>query len=277
MSVEKLPLGDLAQGAVDWIENNLEFATDALSDLFRSLFGVVNSLLGSLPAPLMAMLIALLTLFLTRKVLLSVGVALALLLIDNLGLWGLSTETLSLVLVSAGMAILVGVPLGIMSSRSNRLKAVLKVGLDFMQTMPSFVYLIPVVIFFGLGNVPGMIATIVFALPPVVRLTDLGIRQVPRELDEVADAFGGSRLQKLMWVQLPVAKPTIMAGVNQCVMLSLSMVVIASMIGARGLGRDVLIAIQRVDIGLGFEAGVAIVIIAVILDRISQSLGRSSD
>ncbi len=275
MSADKLPLGDLAQGAVDWIENNMGFALDALSDMFRSLFGAVSSLLDSLPAPVMAVLIAFIALLLTRKVLLSVGVALALLLIDNLGLWGLSMETLSLVLVSAGMAILVGLPLGIMSSRSDRLKAVLKVGLDFMQTMPSFVYLIPVVIFFGLGNVPGIIATIVFALPPVVRLTDLGIRQVPRELDEVAEAFGGSRLQKLLWVQLPVAKATIMAGVNQCVMLSLSMVVIASMIGARGLGRNVLIAIQRVDIGLGFEAGVAIVIIAVILDRISQSMGRS--
>ncbi|HOK28281.1 MAG TPA: ABC transporter permease subunit, partial [Methanomassiliicoccaceae archaeon] len=145
-----------------------------------------------------------------------------------------------------------------------------------MQTMPSFVYLIPVVIFFGLGNVPGMIATVVFALPPVVRLTNLGIRQVPRELNEVADSFGSSRLQKLSYVQLPVAMPSIRAGINQCVMLSLSMVVIASMIGARGLGYNVLMSIQRIDVAMGFEAGLAIVIIAVILDRISQNIGGAS-
>ena len=194
-------------------------------------------------------------------------------LIDNMGLWDLSMLTLSLVLVAAGAAILTGVPLGIMSSRNARVEAVVKVFLDFMQTMPSFVYLIPVVIFFGLGNVPGMIATVVFALPPVVRLTNLGIRQVPVEMNEVADSFGSSKLQKLMNVQLPVALPSIRAGINQCVMLSLSMVVIASMIGARGLGYNVLVSIQRIDVAMGFEAGLAIVILAIILDRISQNIG----
>jgi glycine betaine/proline transport system permease protein len=141
-----------------------------------------------------------------------------------------------------------------------------------MQTMPSFVYLIPALIFFGLGNVPGMIATVVFAMPPAIRLTNLGIRQIPKELTEVADAFGSTGWQKLTKVELPVALPTIMAGINQCIMLSLSMVVIAAMIGARGLGYQVLFGIQRVDIGLGFEAGLSIVIIAVVLDRITQQL-----
>jgi glycine betaine/proline transport system permease protein len=144
--------------------------------------------------------------------------------------------------------------------------------LDFMQTMPSFVYLIPAVIFFGLGNVPGAIATVVFAMPPALRLTNLGIRQVPTELIEVADAFGSTPWQKLVKVQVPVALPTIMAGVNQCIMLALSMTVIASMIGAGGLGYQVLVGIQRVDVGMGFEAGLAIVIIAIILDRITQNL-----
>ncbi|OPY34973.1 MAG: glycine betaine transporter membrane protein [Methanomassiliicoccales archaeon PtaU1.Bin124] len=151
----------------------------------------------------------------------------------------------------------------------------MKVVLDFMQTMPSFVYLIPVVILFRLGNVPGIIATVIFALPPVVRFTDLGIREVSKELKEVAESFGTNWLQKLTKVEIPMAKPTIMAGINQCIMLSLSMVVIASMIGAAGLGRNVLIAIQRVDVGLGFEAGLAVVLLAIILDRITQSVGSN--
>ncbi|MCA9704156.1 MAG: ABC transporter permease subunit, partial [Methanolinea sp.] len=146
----------------------------------------------------------------------------------------------------------------------------------FMQTMPSFVYLIPAVIFFGLGNVPGIVATVIFAMPPAIRLTNLGIRQIPKELNEVADSFGATTMQKLVKVQLPVAMPTIMAGVNQCIMLALSMTVIAAMIGALGLGYQVLVGIQRVDIGTGFEAGLAIVIIAIILDRITQNLTRSS-
>jgi glycine betaine/proline transport system permease protein len=263
-----------AKDLVDWIEHNLQFFLDFINGLFGTLLDLVSTVLNGIPSLVLIPLIALFALFLTRKILLSIGVLLALLLIENLGLWSLSIETLSLVLVSTGVAVVLGVPLGIMCSYNDRLESTVKVLLDLMQTMPSFVYLIPVVIFFGLGNVPGMVATVVFAIPPVVRLTNLGIRQVPKELNEVADSFGTSRLQKLSTVQLPVAMPTIMAGVNQCVMLSLSMVVIASMIGARGLGRNVLIAIQRVDIGLGFEAGIAIVIIAVILDRMTQSIGR---
>ncbi len=277
MIVEKIPLGNWAEVLVKWIENNLGFILDLITNVVHSLLNAVGSVLNSAPSMVMIPVVAVITLFLTRRLLLTIGVALSLLLIDNLGLWSLSMETLTLVLVSAVVAVVIGIPVGIFTSRSNRLESVIKVFLDVMQTMPSFVYLIPVVIFFGLGDVPGMIATIVFAVPPVIRLTNLGIRQVPKELNEVADAFGSSELQKLTYVQLPVAMPTIRVGVNQCIMLSLSMVVIASMIGARGLGRNVLIAIQRIDIGLGFEAGVAIVILAVILDRISQNLGKNDE
>jgi glycine betaine/proline transport system permease protein len=269
----RIPLGEWVEALVDWIAINLGFLLDAASDLLGWVLDLVGSILEALPVLPFILLVSALTLVLTRKILLTVGVALGLLLIDNMGLWDLSMLTLSLVLVAAGAAILIGVPLGIMSSRNARVEAVVKVFLDFMQTMPSFVYLIPVVIFFGLGNVPGMIATVVFALPPVVRLTNLGIRQVPVELNEVADSFGSSKLQKLMNVQLPVALPSIRAGINQCVMLSLSMVVIASMIGARGLGYNVLVSIQRIDVAMGFEAGLAIVILAIILDRISQNIG----
>jgi len=269
----KIPLGEWAEQLVDWIALNLGFLLDGLSGLLGWLLKTVVSLLEAFPSFLFIVVVCALTLVLTRKVLLTVGVGVGLALIDNLGLWSLSMDTLALVLVAAGTAVLLGIPLGILSARNARVEAVVKVFLDFMQTMPSFVYLIPVVIFFGLGNVPGMIATVVFAIPPVVRLTSLGIKQVPKELNEVADSFGSSRWQKLSFVQLPVAMPTIRAGINQCVMLSLSMVVIASMIGAKGLGYNVLVAIQRVDVGMGFEAGLAIVIIAVILDRVSQSLG----
>lgn len=271
--IPKIPLGEWVEELVDWIAINLGFLLDAISGILRWVLGLVSSILGAFPALLFIVLVMVLTYFLTRKIVLTIGVALGLWLIDNMGLWDLSMLTLSLVLVAAGTAILIGIPWGIISSRNTGVETVTKVFLDFMQTMPSFVYLIPVVIFFGLGNVPGMIATVVFALPPVVRLTILGIKQVPVELNEVADAFGSSILQKLVHVQLPVAMPSIRAGINQCVMLSLSMVVIASMIGARGLGYNVLVAIQRIDVAMGFEAGLAIVILAIILDRISQNIG----
>lgn len=268
-----IPLGEWAETLVDWIALNLSFLLGIISDFLDWLLKTVAGILEAFPALLFIIVVVAITILLTRKLLLTLGVAIGLLLIDNMGLWGQSMETLSLVLVAAGTAVLLGIPLGIMSARNERVEAVTKVFLDFMQTMPSFVYLIPVVIFFGLGNVPGMIATVVFAIPPVVRLTSLGIKQVPKELNEVADSFGSSKLQKLSYVQLPVAMPTIRAGINQCVMLSLSMVVIASMIGAQGLGYNVLVSIQRIDVAMGFEAGLAIVIIAVILDRISQNIG----
>ncbi len=198
---------------------------------------------------------------------------LGLLLTENIGLWVAFVETLALVLSAEILVIATGIPVGIWAARSDRFHAILRPILDFMQTMPAFVYLIPAVMFFGLGLVPGVVATFVFALPPLIRLTNLGIRQVPKDLVEASDAFGATGMQKLMKVQIPVAKPTILAGVNQSIMLGLSMVVIAAMIGAGGLGEDVLRGIQRLQVGQGFEAGLVVVILAIILDRITAGFG----
>ena len=191
-----------------------------------------------------------------------------------MGLWAGTMETLSLVLASTMIAIVLGIPVGIAMARKSAIASMVRPVLDLMQTMPAFVYLIPAAMFFGLGAVPGTIATVIFAMPPVVRLTHLGIRQVHAEFVEAGQAFGCTPMQLLLKVQLPNAMPSIMAGINQTIMLSLSMVVIASMIGAGGLGNTVLTGIQRLDVGTGFEGGLAVVILAVILDRITQSFGK---
>ncbi|HOB18682.1 MAG TPA: proline/glycine betaine ABC transporter permease [Candidatus Methanoculleus thermohydrogenotrophicum] len=273
MQLPRLPLGDAVEALVDWIEDYCSGLLDAISAGLQFLVDGLQNILLFVPAPVLILLITVLVWFVTRRdTRLAAITALGLLLIWNLELWDLSMLTLALVITSTVLALAIAIPLGIASARSEPLNAALRPVLDFMQTMPSFVYLIPAVIFFGLGSVPAIIATVIFAMPPALRLTNLGIRQVPAELIEVADAFGTTPRQKLIKVQLPVALPTIMAGVNQCIMLALSMTVIASMIGAGGLGYQVLVGIQRVDIGMGFEAGLAIVIIAVILDRITQNV-----
>ncbi|KDE56150.1 proline/glycine betaine ABC transporter permease [Methanoculleus sp. MH98A] len=273
MQLPKIPIGDAIEVLVYWIEQYFGWLLDAISGGLGFLIGGFQSILIAIPAPILIVLVSVLVWFVTRRdIKLAALTALGLLLIWDLQLWNLAMLTLALVLVSTIVALAISIPLGIAAAGSDTINAALRPILDFMQTMPSFVYLIPAVIFFGIGNVPGTIATVVFAIPPALRLTNLGIRQVPIELIEVADAFGSTPRQKLLKVQLPVALPTIMAGVNQCIMLALSMVVIASMIGARGLGYQVLVGIQRVDIGGGFEAGLAIVIIAIILDRITQNL-----
>ncbi|MBB4092233.1 proline/glycine betaine ABC transporter permease [Ochrobactrum pecoris] len=200
--------------------------------------------------------------------------ALALGLIIHMELWTGTMESLSLVLASTVIAVVIGIPLGIAMARNDTVASIVRPVLDLMQTMPAFVYLIPAAMFFGLGAVPGTIATVIFAMPPVVRLTNLGIRQVHAEFVEAGLAFGCTSRQLLFKVQLPNAMPSIMAGINQTIMLSLSMVVIASMIGAGGLGNTVLTGIQRLNVGLGFEGGLAVVILAVILDRITQSFGK---
>lgn len=273
MLIPRLPVGDTVEFAVDWIEGNFGLFLDLTSKQLDLLISGLKDALLFLPPEFFIPGISLLSYFAgKRNIKLAAGTAFGFFLIENMELWELSMETLAIVLSSALLALIIGIPLGILSAKNNILFHVVKPALDFMQTMPSFVYLIPALIFFGLGNVPGMIATVVFAMPPAIRLTNLGIRQVPKELTEVADAFGSTGWQKLSKVELPVALPTIMAGVNQCIMLSLSMVVVAAMIGARGLGYQVLFGIQRVDIGMGFEAGLAIVIIAIFLDRITQYL-----
>ena len=199
------------------------------------------------------------------------------LLVGAFGLWEATMTTLAIMLVATLFTIAIGIPVGVAMARSDRLKRALRPLLDGMQTMPSFVYLVPVVMFFGLGNVAAIIATFIYAVPPIVRLTDLGLRLVDREVLEAANAFGASERQTLAWVRIPLALPTIMAGVNQTIMMALAMVVVASMIGARGLGQEVLRGLQRGDVGLGLEAGLAIVFVAVIMDRVTAGYARRLD
>jgi len=194
------------------------------------------------------------------------------LLIGAFGLWGDMMSTLAIVITSVIISLLLGIPLGILAAYHDRVEMIVKPFLDAMQTMPSFVYLIPAMMLFGLGKVPAVFATIIYAVPPVIRLTTLGIRNVPKEMVEAAQAFGSSNSQTLLKVQLPQALPSIMTGINQTTMMALSMVVIASMVGAKGLGMEVLIAISRIDIARGFDAGLSIVIIAVIIDRLTQGI-----
>lgn len=211
----------------------------------------------------------------TKKLTFVVLVGVLLVLIGMLGLWDLAMQTLALMLMATLISVAIGVPMGIWLAKSRLMRGITLPVLDVMQTMPSFVYLIPAIMLFGLGKVPAVLATIVYAVPPLIRLTDLGIRQVDSEVVEAATAFGGNPRQILFGVELPLATPTIMAGLNQTIMMALSMVVVASMIGARGLGEQVLNGIQTLDVGKGLEAGLGIVILAIVLDRITQGFGRS--
>ena len=274
--IPKIPLGDGVEALVDGIDTYFGWLLDAISGFIDIFIKSLQAVLLFIPPLLMILIIAALGWYVSRKNNISgILIAAGLFLILNLNLWNESMQTLALVITASIIALIIGIPVGIWASSSDIANSITRPFLDLMQTMPSFVYLIPAVIFFGLGNVPGVIATIIFAMPPAIRLTNLGIRQVPLELNEVTDSFGATSRQKLFKVQLPVALPTIMTGVNQCILLALSMTVIASMIGAAGLGLNVLYGIQRVDIGGGFEAGLAIVIIAIILDRITQNLIKS--
>jgi glycine betaine/proline transport system permease protein len=271
----KLPVGEWAEALVDFILDNFQPALDFIADVVDGFGGAIDSALTALPDWLIVTLLVGLALW-------RVGIPFAtftlasLLLIMSMDLWSAMVSTLGLVMAATIFSLAVGIPLGIMASRNATFESVVKTMLDFMQTMPAFVYLIPAVMFFGLGRVPGIIATVVFAMPPAVRLTALGIKQVPTEIVEAARAFGCTERQLLFRVQLPTALPSIMAGVNQTIMLALSMIVIASMIGAGGLGNVVLQGIQRLDIGLGFKSGLSVVLLAIILDRLTQSFGQRS-
>jgi glycine betaine/proline transport system permease protein len=233
---------------------------------------IVMAFLLQLPSSVLLVVFITLIAYAIGGLRISLFTLLGLLFIVNLGYWENTMKTLALVMTSAIISIALGIPLGILSARKNSIENLIKPVLDFMQTMPAFVYLLPAVTFFGLGVVPGVIASVIFAIPPTIRLTNLGIRQVPEDLVEAADAFGSTPTQKLFKLQLPLAVPTIMAGINQTIMLSLSMVVIASMIGAQGVGADVYRAVTQTKTGIGFEAGLAVVILAIILDRMTQHL-----
>ncbi|MBU5484067.1 proline/glycine betaine ABC transporter permease [Clostridium sp. MSJ-11] len=271
--IPQIPLVKWVDSLVLWLRKNAQWFFNPIKDSLDGFVGGLSEILTSIPPIFFIVLIVGLTIFITKKKWgLSIFVLLGLLLIQNLGYWNDTMLTLSLVLTASLISILIGVPLGIWMSKNKVVQAIATPILDFMQTMPAFVYLIPAVSFFGIGMVPGIIASVIFAMPPVVRLTNLGIRQVSTELIEAADAFGSTGAQKLFKVQLPMAKSTIMAGINQTIMLALSMVVIASMIGAEGLGVEVFRAITRNEAGQGFASGLSIVILAIILDRITQSL-----
>ncbi|SEG90142.1 glycine betaine/proline transport system substrate-binding protein [Actinacidiphila yanglinensis] len=268
----RIHLGNWAEDVVRWLTNHFSWLFDFLSTVVNGMYNGVEWLLGG-PSPLlMAAILAVIALWmrgLPAGVLAFLGFA----LIDSVAQWDEAMKSLSLVIVSAVIALVLAVPLGIWAAGRRSASAVIRPVLDVMQTLPAFVYLIPAIIFFSLGTVPAVIATIVFAMPVGVRMTELGIRQVDPELVEAAEAFGTPPGRTLLRVQLPLALPTIMAGVNQVIMLALSMVVIGGMVGAEGLGSTVFGAISQVDIGLGFEGGISVVILAIYLDRITGALG----
>jgi len=268
-----LPVAEVVNVGVDWLIINLAVVFDGIKFVTAQVLNNLEKFV--LWLPWWAVLV-LLTLVAWR--LASVRVAIftvaAMYFIGMLGLWNLCMATLALIATAVLISVILGIPIGIISARSNRVDNIVRPVLDVMQTMPAFVYLIPALMFFGIGKVPGVLATVIFAVPPAVRLTNLGIRQVPKDLVEAAHTFGSTQNQLLFKVQLPIALPSIMAGINQTIMLSLSMVVLAAMIAAGGLGREVIMALGQVDIGRGFVAGTAIVLVAMVLDRITQSLAK---
>ena len=268
-------IADVVDTAVNYILDNFSPALDMIAATIGFVTGGILAALAAIPMPVGIAIFVVLSLWRVGFGF-AVFTGLSLWLVQYMGLWPATMETLSLVIASTILAMVVGLPVGIAMARNDTVAAGVRPVLDLMQTMPAFVYLIPAAMFFGLGAVPGTIATVIFAMPPVVRLTNLGIRQVHAEFIEAGQAFGCTSSQLLFKVQLPNALPSIMAGINQTIMLSLSMVVIASMIGAGGLGNTVLTGIQRLDVGTGFEGGLAVVILAVVLDRITQSLGKEN-
>ena len=262
------------------IDENFRAFTRGYGDAIESLFSplqtfliAVERLLLATPWPIIVLAVAALAWGASRSAKVVAGCVAALLFIGYFGMWEDTMKTISMIFVCTLLSIVIGLPIGILMSRSNRMRSVVNPLLDIMQTMPSFVYLIPVVMLLGIGRVPGVIAVVIYALPPMIRLTDLGIRMVDRDVLEAADAFGSSAWQKLKDVQLPLALPTIMAGINQTIMMALAMVVIASMIGVQGLGQPVLKAIANQYFTLGIFNGLAIVGIAIIFDPNSQSFG----
>lgn len=277
-NLTKLPIAENVEKFMDLVTDTFAGTFKFIQNNGSSLMGTVTDLLIAIPPILFIAIIVIIAFIATRKIF---GLALfslvGLLFIYNQGLWEELMNTFTLVLFSSIIAIILGVPLGILMAKSKWAEEIIKPILDFMQTMPGFVYLIPAVAFFGIGVVPGVFASVIFALPPTVRFTNLGIRQVPKELIEASDSYGSTMSQKLFKVELPLAKSTIMAGINQTVLLSLSMVVIASMIGAPGLGREVLSALQRAQVGNGFVAGISLVIFAIIVDRLTQSFNKKKE
>lgn len=273
ISIPKFPLDRLIDNGLDWLTDHVAFITKGISHVTEVGIDAVISALTFFPPWAVIIVLGALAWWLAGRRI-AIWTIAGLAFLWNLGLWLPTLQTLTLVTVATLVAVAIGIPLGILAAINRRAYRVTMPVLDFMQTMPAFVYLIPAIPFFGLGPVSAIFATVIFAMPPAIRLTTLGITQVPKELIEAADAFGSTKWQKLTKLQLPMAVPTIMAGINQTIMLALSMVVIAAMIGAGGLGGEVWKAIQRLKPGMGFEAGIAVVILAMILDRITQRIAK---
>lgn len=285
-------IGQYIEQFIDWLSRVGSPFFRQTTIIIENVIDVLQAVLTSIPAILIIALVAVGAFFLKTKSFKHIKITssnwryyleLPLFIIIGLGLiyfmgyWDEMISTFILVIVSTFIILLIGIPLGIWCAGNQRVNAIMKPILDFMQTMPAFVYLIPAILFFSVGNVPGVIATVIFSLPPAVRMTSLGILEVPEETVEASVAFGCTKSQTLFKVQIPLAMPTILAGVNQVIMLALSMVVIASMVGAGGLGESVYASIQQADVALGFEAGICIVILAIILDRMTQTIGKKEE
>ncbi|WP_295825806.1 proline/glycine betaine ABC transporter permease [uncultured Microbacterium sp.] len=272
----RIPVGSWVDAGVDWVRDNLSGLFDVVALVVRSLVGGLSDVLLASPIVVVIIVAAALA-WLLRSWKLALGTVIGFALILAMGQWVTAMQTLALVLVATIVAVAISVPLGIWSARNATVRAVLKPILDFMQTMPAFVYLIPAITFFSIGVVPGVVSTVIFALPPGVRLTELGIRGVDSETVEAGHAFGATPGQILRGIQLPLAMPTIMAGVNQVIMLALSMAVVAGIVGADGLGKEVVQSISTVNLPKGVEAGLSVVILAVYLDRLTAALGNRAD
>lgn len=274
--IPEVPFTDWFNTGVNWLTDNLAGFFDAIVLVLETIMNFVTNIFLIIPPEIFIIVLVVVAFFAAKKSFgLPAFVLVGMIYIYNQGLWESMLNTLTLVLFASAIAIIIGVPLGIWSAKSDGADSIISPILDFLQTMPSFVYLIPAVAFFGIGMVPGVFAAVIYAIAPTVRQTNLGIRSIDTELIEAAESFGSTGSQKLRKVEMPLAMPNIMAGINQTVMLTLSMVVIASMIGAPGLGDQVVLALQRADFGPGFVAGIAIVILAITLDRLIQTFGRS--
>jgi glycine betaine/proline transport system permease protein len=271
--IPRIPIGQWVDAGIDWLKENASWLFDQFTTVMRVLVGNLTDLLLIAPALVMIVLFALIAL-LVRSWKLALATLVGFAVVVSMEQWETMMQTMALVLVATVFAVVIAVPLGILAAVSSTVSAIVKPVMDFMQTMPAFVYLIPAVTFFSIGVVPGIFSTIIFALPPGVRMTELGIRQVDGETVEAGEAFGATRGQILRGIQLPLAIPTIMAGVNQVIMLSLSMAVVAGMVGADGLGKEVVQAISTQNLPLGVEAGLGVVVLAVFLDRLTAALGN---
>nr|WP_321502594.1 ABC transporter permease subunit [uncultured Dethiosulfovibrio sp.] len=273
-SVWRFHVAPYVNDGVDWLLNRFATGFDGISVFISSILSAIQTGLNFIPWWLYVILVAFAVWKSTGKKVSAILLASLTVCIGLFGLWALALETLSIILASVLISLVLGIPLGVMIAEYPRSASFMKPILDGMQTMPSFVYLIPAMMFFGLGKVPAVFATLIYSMPPVIRLTALGLQQVPKPAQEAAIAYGATRWQLLKEVRIPLAMPGIMAGINQTTMMALAMVVVCAMIGARGLGQEVLLSINRIDVGRGFESGMSIVIMAVVIDRITQGLGK---